>query len=88
MDMGFPPKGRTRHGAADTPDLQVLLAEASARQATSCTAVVQSRLHRTIAVSARGNPLINIFDPDGRVVASPHRFGALSFIPVNPRQPT
>ena len=84
MDMSFA-RRRKAQKKADTPDLPVLLAEMSARQGASRTALVQSRTEsaRVIAIS---DPLIDIFAPVGHSAAATHRFSDQIANPVIPRK--
>jgi predicted RNA-binding Zn ribbon-like protein len=86
MDMSF---ARRRKAVKNptTPDLPVLLAEMSARQGSSRTALVQSRTEsaRVVAIS---DPLIDIFAPVGQSAAATHRFSDQILSPVIPRKLT
>jgi hypothetical protein len=84
MDMSFARRRKAPKDSA-TPELPVLLAEMSARQGSSRTALVQSRTEsdRVIAVS---DPLIDIFAPTGLSTAATHRFSEQIVSPVIPRK--
>ncbi len=84
MDMSFA-RRRKAPKKADTPDLPVLLAEMSARQGSSRTATVHSRLLSTGIVSA-SDPLVDIFAPVGHSTAATHRFSDQIANPVIPRK--
>jgi hypothetical protein len=84
MDMSFARRRKAKQNS-DTPELPVLLAEMSARQGSSRTALVQSRTDaaRVIAVS---DPLIDIFAPTGQSAAATHQFSDQIANPVIPRK--
>ena len=84
MDMSF---ARRRKAKPDTstPDLPVLLAEMSARQGASRTALIQSRV-QSLDLPAPADPLIDIFAPVGHSVATTHRFSDKPASPVIPRK--
>jgi hypothetical protein len=72
MDMSFA-RRRKAKPTAGTPDLSVLLAEMSARQGASRTAVVQAQ-SQAVVVPVAADPLVDIFAPLGASVAATHRF--------------
>ena len=88
MDMSF---ARRRKAKPDTttPDLSVLLAEMSARQGSSRTAILQSHgqsngqspVHSVVA-----DPLVDIFAPVGRSPVTTHQFSDQIANPVIPRK--
>jgi hypothetical protein len=84
MDMSF---ARRRKAKPDTttPELPVLLAEISAKQGSSPTALTQSRTQTSAAPTAT-DPLIEIFAPVGHSVAATHRFSDKPANPVIPRK--
>ena len=89
MDMSF--ARRRRKASKDikhndsTPDLSVLLADISARQGASRTALIQSRLKST-SVEISSDPLIDIFSPRDHLVITDHRFSGQIATPVIPRK--
>jgi hypothetical protein len=85
MDMSFARRRRKAQKDTGTPELPVLLAEMSARQGSSRTALVQTRTDadRVIAVS---DPLVDIFAPVGQPTAATHRFSDQIANPVIPRK--
>jgi hypothetical protein len=84
MDMSF---ARRRKGKPDTttPELPVLLAEMSARQGSSRTALTQSRADPAIPATTT-DPLVDIFAPLSPSTAATHRFSDKIVNPVIPRQ--
>ena len=84
MDMSF---ARRRKAKPDntTPDLAVLLAEMSARQGSSRTAKMQLREQSPVQPEA-ADPLVEIFAPAGRSVATTHQFSEQIATPVIPRK--
>ena len=85
MDMSFA-RRRKRPQNTDTPDLPVLLAEMSAKQGASRTALIQSRLQSPTTEPLSSDPLVAIFAPDGQPVAATHRFSDQIANPVIPRK--
>ncbi len=69
----------------DTPDLLVLLAEVSARQGSSRTALTQARTQSENTVVA-SDPLLDIFAPAGPSNATTHQFSDKPANPVIPRK--
>jgi ABC-type Fe2+-enterobactin transport system substrate-binding protein len=88
MDMSFARRRKVSKDAS-TPDLSVLLAEMSAKQGSSRTALVQSHPQFPVsgAVTAT-DPVIAIFAPVGQSVATTHRFSDQIANPVIPRKLT
>ncbi len=86
MDMSFA-RRRKAKPVSDCPDLPVLLAEMSARQGSSRTARVQSRL-QAAAGPESADPLLDIFAPVGEPIATTHSFSDRVAPGVNRRQPT
>jgi hypothetical protein len=86
MDMSFA-RRRKAPQTTDTPDLPVLLAEMSARQGSSRTALTQSTPTSSGPVMA-SDPLIDIFAPVGQSAAATHRFSEQILSPVIPRKLT
>jgi hypothetical protein len=84
MDMSFA-RRRKAPPTSDTPDLKVLLAEMSARQGSSRTALIHARADAP-AVEIVNDPLIAIFAPDGPSAAATHQFSDKITNPVIPRQ--
>ena len=84
MDMSF---ARRRKAKPDTttPNLSVLLAEMSARQGSSRTAILQSHGQSPVQPVA-ADPLVDIFAPVGRSVATTHQFSDQIANPVIPRK--
>ena len=84
MDMSF---ARRRKAKKDptTPDLPVLLADMSARQGSSRTAIIHSRTE-TARVAAVNDPLVDIFAPLGQSIVATHRFSDEIANPVIPRK--
>ena len=85
MDMSFARRRRKAQKDTGTPDLPVLLAEMSARQGSSRTALVQTRTDadRVVAVS---DPLVDIFAPTGPSAPATHSFSDRIANPVIPRK--
>jgi hypothetical protein len=84
MDMSFARRRKVPKNT-DTPDLPVLLAEMSAKQGASRTALIQSRLQSPTA-EPLSDPVVAIFAPDGQPAAATHRFSDQIANPVIPRK--
>jgi len=84
MDMSFA-RRRKASFRSDAPDLSNLLAELGARQASTRTAKIQSRV--SIARPAPDHdPLVDIFAPEGASVDGARRSTNFSSAPVIGRQ--
>ena len=86
MDLSFA-RRRKALLKSDTPDLLVLLAGISAKQAASRTALANTRIHVQTSV-AIADPLIEIFAPVGHPVVATCSFSDQVSNPVNPRKLT
>ena len=84
MDMSFA-RRRKVPVKTDTPDLSVLLAEVSARQGSSRTALTQAGTEPEKVIGT-SDPLIDIFAPAGPSTAATHRFSDQIANPVIPRK--
>ena len=84
MDMSFA-RRRKVPLKTDTPNLSVLLAEVSARQGSSRTALTQAGTQAENIIGT-SDPLIDIFAPAGPSTAATHRFSDQIANPVIPRK--
>jgi hypothetical protein len=84
MDMSFA-RRRKAKPSSTTPELTVLLADMSAKQGSSRTALTMSRADAPVLPTA-SDPLVEIFAPFGQSVVTAHRFSDQIANPVIPRK--